>query len=126
MKRDYKSYAQALAQTALKDLSSTASKKATERFLEIVEKNGDRRQLAKIVTHAELLYMKKSGKHRVVVESAHPLSKSAQSDILKHLERKDVVEEKINPSLLAGVRITINGERELDMSFRRKLNKLFA
>lgn len=125
MKRDYKSYAKALAEVALKDLSPTASKHAMENFLAVVKKNGDGAILAKIIAHAEALYMKKGDRRSVVVESARPLSKSAHADVMKHLEKKDVVEEKVNPALIAGVRITVNGERELDMSFATKVNQLF-
>lgn len=125
MKRDYKSYAQALAEVALKDLSPTDSKHAMENFLALVKKNGDGSMLAKIIAHADSLYMKKGDRRSVIVESARPLSRSAHADIAKHLEKKDIVEEKINPELIAGVRITVNNEHELDMSFSSKVNQLF-
>ena len=38
---------------------------------------------------------------------------------------KDHVWMSINPSLVAGVRITIDGSSELDQSFKRKVNQLF-
>jgi F0F1-type ATP synthase delta subunit len=125
MKHTYKDYAQALADTALSHHTPAESKKIAERFLEIVEQNGDRKMLAKIVAHAELLYRRKSGTANVVLESARPLPKSARASIAKHFGSHDAVEEKINPSLIAGVRVTINGEQELDMSFAHKVNNLF-
>lgn len=37
----------------------------------------------------------------------------------------DIVEEKINPILVAGLKVIVNGERQLDMSLAHKLNNIF-
>ena len=59
------------------------------------------------------------------IETAREMSDS-QNELLKHkFSNKDHVEFKINPELVAGVRITVNGEEELNNSLQNKLNKLF-
>ena len=37
----------------------------------------------------------------------------------------DVVEEKINPDLVAGIKITANDEMQFDASLKRKLDDVF-
>jgi F0F1-type ATP synthase delta subunit len=71
-------------------------------------------------------YVQAEGGRGVVIELARPLSKK----IVQHLEqaftKKDMVTFRENSELMAGVRVTINGEQELDMSLKRKLDTLFS
>lgn len=71
----------------------------------------------------------------ILVESARNLSENMKKEFLKVFSAKggfasgEKKEDKIvfinNANIIAGARITIDGERELDFSFRRKLSKLF-
>ncbi|OGZ02334.1 MAG: hypothetical protein A2946_02460 [Candidatus Liptonbacteria bacterium RIFCSPLOWO2_01_FULL_53_13] len=126
MKYHYRIYAKALAATAAKHLSPEAVTKGAHHFLAVLERNGDRAALPKIVALAEELFLKRGGKKKVVVESARPLVAHARAELENKFAKGDVIEEKIVPSLIAGVRITVNGEEQLDMSFSHKMNKLFT
>lgn len=92
-----------------------------KRFLQAVARNGDLAKIDKIVTAIEELVTKKHGGHTIALEFAR------KSDLAEKFKfsAKDHVRVSINPSLVAGVRITIDGEQELDESLQRKLNNLW-
>ena len=91
------------------------------RFLQVVEKKGDFGRIDKIVEAIEDLTTKEQGGRVVHLEFAR------ETDLAKKLkfEPNDLVRVSINPSLVAGVRITVDGVKELDNSFRRKISNLF-
>ncbi|MEK7616101.1 MAG: F0F1 ATP synthase subunit delta [Patescibacteria group bacterium] len=111
-------YAQAYLQT----------KADPSQFLHIVEKNGDFSRIDKILQAIEELATKEAGGHMIHLEFARDLPAQAGSDMAKKFKftTKDHVRVSINPSLVAGVRVTIDGTKEFDNSFKRKINTLFV
>ena len=96
--------------------------KIVENFLKLLEKNGDMKKAKDIVALAENLFIKKTGRRRIILESARKVDKK---EILKSFERQgDIVQEKIDKNLIAGIKITIN-DRQLDYSMRKKIQELF-
>ncbi len=93
-----------------------------KRFLNTIQKNGDFGRIDKIVMAIEELATKEAGGHMIHLEFAR------QNDMAKKFKftAKDHVRVSINPSLVAGVRITIDGTKEFDNSFKRKINTLFV
>ena len=69
------------------------------------------------------LVNQKGGKW-ISVETARE-SASAEKLLKTKFSAKDHVEYSINQDLVAGTRITVNGEEELNNSLQSKLNKLF-
>ncbi len=126
MKYQPKFYAQVFAELAAKKLSSTEEKKLLNNLLQTVKRNGDERQLPKILEAAEKLLREKEGRRKVVLQSARPLRGAVRNNLSKFLRKNDVVEEKTNPALVAGVKIVVNDETQLDFSLASKLKKLFA
>lgn len=98
------------------------TKPDSKQFLSVVEKNGDFSRLNKIVQAIERLAAKEEGGHMVELEFARETDASNKFKF----GPKDRVRVSINPSLVAGVRITIDGTKELDSSFTRKVNQLFT
>lgn len=104
-------------------------------FLRAVRKNGDWVGISKILRAVETRFVKNRGGRMVLVESARDLPEDMKKEFLKVFSAKggfasgEKKEDKIafinNANIIAGARVTINGEQELDFSFRRKLNKLF-
>jgi len=88
-------------------------------FLRILQKNGDTKKLKEIVLLTEKLLLEKSGNKKVIIEMAR------KAAVKLSLKKGDVVEEKINPDLIAGVKIIIDGEKQLDFSLKNKLEKIF-
>lgn len=119
MKYKSKIYAQALVDSLSDKVNQ---KKITDNFLKLLEKNGDMKKAREIILQAEQLFLKKTGNKKVVLEVARKVN---TKDFTKNFIKKgDLVKEKINAKLIAGVKILINNERQLDNSLLGKLNKI--
>jgi F0F1-type ATP synthase delta subunit len=81
--------------------------------------------LKKIYEQAEKIIREKTGKRKLVVEVARK-AKGLDAAVRKIAKKSDIVEEKINPDLIAGIKITINDEMQFDGSMSRKIKKLFS
>ena len=114
-----KQYAQALVEI-MQEKKDDA--KIVASFLAFVKKNGDEKKLREILKLAESLYFKKTGFKKVVIETAR---KADTAKLEKELIKAgDRAEKKINKDLIAGVKVVINGERQLDYSFANKLKEI--
>jgi F0F1-type ATP synthase delta subunit len=123
MKYNYKIYARALV-SALDEAQDLAQKeKIIKNFLALIQKNKDTRQLKKIIDFASKIIYKKEGRQRIILETARPQN-NLKNLFQKFFNEKDIIEEKINPNILAGIRIVINDEKELDFSFKKRLELL--
>ncbi|MEK9173176.1 MAG: F0F1 ATP synthase subunit delta [Patescibacteria group bacterium] len=122
MKYSPKDYALALSSIFEK---SKDEKHLISTFLKVVRKNGDQKILPKILEVFKKTEVRKNGGSHIKVEFARETKEVQIKSILKQFSPKDWVETSINPSLIAGVRITLDGEREIDNSLSRKLHKLF-
>ena len=76
-----------------------------------------------IIALAEGLFLKKTGNKKIVLETARPLN--SRSVFKKIKKEGDIIEEKINPELIAGIKIIVNNSRQLDFSLRKKLQQIF-
>ena len=119
MKYAPKIYAQAFLEALP---AGEAGKPFIKRFLQVIEKNGDSARLDKIVEAIEELETKKQGGRMIHIELARNPELAKQFKF----QSKDNVKVSVNPSLVAGVRITIDGEQQFDGSLIRKLNKIFS
>ena len=97
---------------------------ACRALIQLVKKNGDTRELDAIVWEAERVFARKKGGRSVFVESARAIDSKSRRELSGRFNKNDIVREKISPELVAGIRVTINGERELDMSLSGRLSKL--
>ncbi len=110
----------------LEVLGATPTKKEKEimkRFLALIRKNGDWNFRKKISDAVEEAAVSKAGGRIILAQFARA---TPLPQFLKRGRAKDVLKVSINPKLVAGLRVTINGSREADFSFQRKLRKLFA
>jgi len=125
MKYSVNSYAKALAEV-VGEAKGEAAQKAARNFIGLIRKNGDEARLRKILEEAARLLRGKHGIRKLTLEAARPLGK-AQRELLKpFIKAGDVVEEEIDPELIAGVRIIVDDEQQFDGSLRGKLDKLFS
>lgn len=128
MKYSAHMYAQALVEALDDHVEGHDGKAKNEtvigkNFLELVRKNGDEGHLAKILEEASRLSRKKSGVRKITIESARELNPSQKTAVKHFMHAHDVVEERIDPELIAGIRITVNDETQFDGSLKNKLNK---
>lgn len=123
MKYKAKVYAKTLADLMVEKKTPAQEQKVVENFLKLLEKNGDMKKAKDIVALAENMFIKKTGRRKVLLESARKVDKK---ELLKSFERQgDIVQEKIDKDLIAGIKITIN-DRQLDFSMRKKIQELFT
>lgn len=97
-----------------------------EKFLETVKKNGDWGGIKKIFNLIARKTAVRGGGRFVSVEFGRPPAKKVIQMLEENFSKKDYLEFKVRPELIAGARILINGERELDSTLIRKINKLFT
>jgi F0F1-type ATP synthase delta subunit len=125
MKYSPKDYARAFAELADSAKAKDAEETLVNNFLRAVEKNGDAGQLKKIFEAAEEAVRKNHGLRKVTIETARPLP-GAKKSLGEFLKPSDVIEEKTDPSLVAGMKVTINDEMQFDGTLSRKLKNLFS
>lgn len=126
MKYSTHTYSKALVE-ALAGAKGTESEKAMgERFLALVRRHGDEASLSKILVEADRLMRARNGTRRLVVESARGLNTKAKSLVAALAHAGDVIEEKIDPALIAGIKVTANDEVQFDASLRKKLDAVFS
>lgn len=94
-------------------------------FMALCVKNGDRLYLPKILEELETLVSAKEGGRVVTLEFARHPAEKILAKMKGKFGPKDIIKIKINPSLVAGVRTTIGGEQELDLSLSSRLRKMF-
>ncbi|MBI5732430.1 F0F1 ATP synthase subunit delta [Candidatus Jorgensenbacteria bacterium] len=124
MKYKAESYARALVE-AWHDSPTSEHDRVIERFIQVIRKNGDWNQIPAINTSLERLLTKEKGGKIVDIETARPLPTKIMQGLINNFRSPDIVNVKNNTKLIAGVRITLNGTEELDLSFAHKLRKLF-
>ena len=125
MRYSLKNYAEALA-VAIHNTEPTRSDTIVKNFLILLGKSGDEVHAEKIVNAAERILRKKDGGREIILESARPLERENQKLLSGIAGKKDSVAMRIDPNLVAGVRIVIDGEKEFDGSLKGKLDKMFS
>jgi|SRR3989344_4058856 len=121
MKYKPKVYAGALVESLLEKKAD--EKKIAINFLKLLQKNQDTKKAKEILTLAEKLLLQKTGNKKVVLETARRTD--TQGIIKSFVKKGDIVEEKIHPELIAGIKVVVNGDRQLDLSLMNKLNNIF-
>jgi F0F1-type ATP synthase delta subunit len=122
MKYSPQIYAKAFSNIVIKSSAKRAD--LIKNFLNLVKKNNDQHLLKKIYEQVEKIIRKKSGKNKIILETARNIKNSSR--IIKKIAKKsDIVEERNNPSLLAGIKIIVNDEMQFDGSMQNKINSLF-
>lgn len=117
----YKSiyYAKALVDAVIhKRLSE---KKLISNFFNLLQKNQDIKKIGQIMLLLENILLKKSGNKKIVFETAREVNFEG---LKSYIKKGDKIEKKINKELVAGVKITIDGEKQLDMSLKNKLENI--
>lgn len=116
-----KKYAQALADIVSQ--KNPDEKKISANFLTLLEKHQDVKKAREILALTEELLLKKTGNKKVILETARNVD---VKDFTRAFVKKgDIIEEKINPGIIAGIKIKVDGDRQLDLSLLKKLNNIF-
>lgn len=103
----------------------TEGKKIADNFLALLIKAGLRKKAKEILDLAEDIVLKKQGHRKIILETARKLNAKDKEKLAGLAKPGDAVKEKINPELIAGVKVVVNGEKQLDMTMKNKLQKIF-
>ena len=128
-KNNIKNYAKALADIASPkpkgEGGSGSTDKKVKNFLALVKKNGLERKLKEIVEMAENIILAKKGNNKITLLTARKITAS-QKKLLQNVAKDgDRITEKINPEIIAGVKIIINDSKQFDASMQKKLQNIF-
>ena len=94
-------------------------------FLVLVGQKGDSRRLGLILKEVEKQDLREQGLKKVLVETPDPITPQIKKGIREVLGKDILIQEKINPELIAGIKILINDEILVDASAKTQLRKLF-
>lgn len=120
MKYPAKIYAKAIA-----ELAGKFNDKKIANLRKLLDKNGDRKRIKEIIGLAERYILQKQGKKKITIESPRILKESQKKALIGSFGSGNIVEEKINPELIAGVKIMLDGEKQFDASMQKKLKNIF-
>jgi len=128
MKYPARIYAKALAEVIAdaRQRSPAEQDVIVRNFIALVRKNGDEPHIRKLTEEAARMARGKSGVRKVTIASARPLGAAQKGVVQKFVKAGDIVEEAIDPELVAGVKIILNDELQFDGSLKGKLDKLFG
>ena len=94
-----------------------------DKFFKLLQKKGQLKDARRIIELAEGYYLEKKGNKKITLETARKLS---SKDFLKDFKKEgDIVEEKINSDLVAGIKVIVNKNNQLDFSLQKSLNEVF-
>lgn len=107
-------------------IESGVSDEKIANLIRAIRKNGDWSRRGKIIAAIEAAERMSAGKSLAVIESARQLTASQRAMIAeKFSEQKFDTEYRANPEVIAGVRIEINGESQIDTTLAATLRKIF-
>jgi F0F1-type ATP synthase delta subunit len=124
MKYSVHDYAKALAQAIITSKAKDQDAIA-KHFLAVVRKHGDEASLRKILDEAGRIVRSAEDIRKVTITSARPLDPAQEKMVKEILKKDDVAERKIDPELIAGIRIVLNDEMQFDGSLKGKLDNVF-
>ena len=123
-----KIYARALAEVLSNPVYAKgfgeAKEKIIDNFVKLLIKTSQEKKTKEILSLAEDLILAKQGKRKITFEIARRLTSEHRALLKQFVKEGDVVKEKINHELIAGVKIIINNNRQFDASMKSKLSNI--
>lgn len=121
-KNKSKLYAKALAEVILE--GRFEEKQVVENFVKLLALAGQEKKAKQILEMAQDLVLAKQGKKKIIFETARQITSEQKKELEDFGKKGDIIKEKISPKLIAGIRIIINGSKQLDNSLLSKINNL--
>src|SRR3989338_10288687 len=121
MKYKSQTYAVSLA-NAISE-GNVDDKKIVANFLVLLQKNQDIKKAKEIISLTERILLARAGNKKVILEKARNVF--TDTFIKKFTRKGDEVEEIINPNLIAGIKVIVDNEKQLDLSLSAKLENIF-
>lgn len=125
MRHSPKQHASALL-LAMADKSPEERKKILRQFLSLLSRRGDSPRLGLILREVERQYLREAGLKKVVLEAPNAVPAKVKKEVEGILGKNLLIQEKINPRILAGIKVLVNDELLIDASAETQLRKLFS
>ncbi|KKQ77436.1 MAG: hypothetical protein US98_C0004G0007 [Parcubacteria group bacterium GW2011_GWC1_38_6] len=95
-------------------------------FVRVIVKNGDLGKKERILDQVTRCTRELEGKQIAKIESARSFRGALYNNLIKLFDNKHYdIKESVRDDLIAGVRIVINEEKQLDVSFKKILDQVF-
>ena len=117
-----KLYARVLAEVLFK--KGIDEKKIVNNFVKFLVSTGCEGKSKEILELAEDLLLVKQSRRKITFETAREITASQKKLLDGFVKKGDIVKQKINPELIAGIKIIINDSQQFDASMQSKLNKI--
>jgi F0F1-type ATP synthase delta subunit len=117
-----KIYAKALAEVIFSGKAD--EKKVVDNFLKLLIKTGQEKKAKEILDLTEDLLLQKRGKRKIIFQTARRMTADQKKLLRDFVKDGDVVKEKVNHELIAGIKIIINNSRQFDSSMQSKLQNI--
>ena len=117
-----KLYAKALAEIIIKGRAD--EKNIANNFVKLLVNAGLEGKSKNILSLAEDFILASQGKRKIIFETAREVTPVQRKLMDSIVEKGDKIKEKINPDLIAGIKIIINGSKQLDASMQNKLRNI--
>ena len=118
------SYARAFIEVL--DKNPKQSEKVLAELLQLIKKQGDWSRRQKIAEACERAWRVKNDRPLILLESARALGEKERASLKQQFSETHDFKEVVRPELLAGVRISEGGVREIDGSLARIMREMFA
>jgi len=119
-----KIYAMAFCEAIAIAKSKGDKDRCVNNLLALVRANRDQKKLKNIFLAVEKIISRKTEYRKLIIETARPLSSANKETIKAIIKPTDMVENRIDSRLIAGVKININDELQFDGSFAAKIKKI--
>ena len=123
MRYNVRQYGEALL-GALDGKREGGRKEVVKRFLSLLRKNHDSGKLSRIIQEMERRYLRVAGLRKVEITAASPLGANIKKELKEIFGKEMLLEEKVNPEILAGMRILVDEELFIDASAKRRLEEI--
>lgn len=126
MRYPAKYYARAFAELIHDKMTSAEKDALVANLVASIRRHGDTGKFPAIMKETARMLRKKTGAREVLIETARPLKGDPARMFKGLIGPHDAVETRVTPELVAGVKITLDDEREFDMTLKRKIDMLFS
>ncbi len=121
-----KSYAMAFCFAIADAKNKSDEARCIKNLLALTEVNRDQKKLKEIFSAVEKKVSRKMGYRKITIESARPLSPANKKTVKHFIKSNDIIEEKIDNRLIAGIKLNIDDEFLLDGSFAAKIKNILS
>jgi len=101
-------------------------KKIVNNFVKLLINSGYENKAKEILDLTEDLLLQKQGKRKITFETARKITPSQKKILESFVKKGDIVKEKINPELIAGIKIIINDLKQFDASMQSRLQNIYG